>query len=528
MWGGGFWGTPREEEWRRKKERDQAREEQIRYQEQRHCISLQQRHEEKIKSKDNVLDLTRRILSVARAEEERKRVNTAVDEDDDRKPSVAAKRPRVAIKEENPVPDFASSNAEMNNPVEDSSKPKILDSIRENLLGLSYAMFDSLFATNSFQAKPFCTFLLKSGERSLAEQIAVAAVEKSFGDETSVRFILQELVPNSQEPEELVKWLTQILERRDTEEVGKKVLLEWQVQHGNTEAAFKAALQIKDEMERVKQALPLLEDRVERGQQLKQACKRVCGEDIIGVFSDTDWPVFLASVEIPKSRSLHSSFYSAPKLSVYIDYAAKKMNRTDGMNVAIQVLERNLRNKFDVQEAGLSGASLPGPSAVKTIGCVCENLEMARQKALDLASQSLSDIQTELCMVSEVQNGLETLGIDILDVLVNVVKSKLGCLPQENECKIRHRDGVIAYKCPKCRDAMYAVVLYLGLVLSIRQHDLTKGDHRFLAIGYEGNILTSFRKGYNIHPDAVSALMGDNKPEDFARCKNIRPDNAAS
>jgi hypothetical protein len=263
----------------------------------------------------------------------------------------------------------------------------------------------------------------------------------------------------------------------------------------------------------------------------------VCCEDVIDVFSDSDWPAFLASVEIPDSTdsrfgsAIH--YYSAPKLPVYIDYAAQKMSLPDGRKVAIQVLERNFRKKFEVHEAGgYSGdSSLPGPSTVRTVDCVLKNLKEARQRALDLASRGLSDIQTNVCMDAQVQKGLETLGIDILDVLVNVVKSKAICIAQGNECKLRHRDVVVAYKCRKCRDAMSAAVQYLGLVLSIRQHDLTRGDDRFLAIGYAGNIVTSlttFGNEYNIHPEAVEALMGDNKLEDFAQCENTHHDKAAS
>jgi hypothetical protein len=58
-----------------KKEREEAREEQIRNQEQRgYGNTLQQQLDDEIKYKDDVLNLTHRTVSVSRAEEESKRV----------------------------------------------------------------------------------------------------------------------------------------------------------------------------------------------------------------------------------------------------------------------------------------------------------------------------------------------------------------------------------------------------------------------------------------------------------------------
>jgi hypothetical protein len=70
MWGGGFWGTAREEQWHRRKEKEAQREEVIRSQEEAQRRSLQAYHTEQVQSKENVLELTRRMLSVARNESE--------------------------------------------------------------------------------------------------------------------------------------------------------------------------------------------------------------------------------------------------------------------------------------------------------------------------------------------------------------------------------------------------------------------------------------------------------------------------
>ena len=70
MWGGGFWGTHREEQWRRRKEKEHEREDQIRRQEQGVQQNLRNQFEHDLQSKDNVLKLTKNLLSVSRMREE--------------------------------------------------------------------------------------------------------------------------------------------------------------------------------------------------------------------------------------------------------------------------------------------------------------------------------------------------------------------------------------------------------------------------------------------------------------------------
>jgi len=117
-------------------------------------------------------------------------------------------------------------------------------------------MFDTLYGTKSFQPKPFCQFLVKSGEKALAEEIALSAIEKSRGQGEHVSFVLEELLYHSDDPEELLKAVNQLLVGTEHQS-GKDVLFQWNLQHGYTDKAFGTALLITDEGERVKCALPL-------------------------------------------------------------------------------------------------------------------------------------------------------------------------------------------------------------------------------------------------------------------------------
>jgi hypothetical protein len=186
---------------------------------------MHQQHEDELRAKGNDMDLTRRMLLVARQvgaeknevqeqEEQpihkRRRVEAVkqepLHESDSHEASeaLAVQVPPVVTSSSTASVDEAAAVKSEFSPLVASSSTAaqevktsngvpqtghgqpLTEVIQENLLGLFYAMFDTLFATNSFQAKYFCQVLIKMGERSLTKEIALAAVEMSSGEKSDV------------------------------------------------------------------------------------------------------------------------------------------------------------------------------------------------------------------------------------------------------------------------------------------------------------------------------------------------------
>jgi hypothetical protein len=124
-------------------------------------------------------------------------------------------------------------------------------------------MFDTLFSTNSFDPKAFCQFLVRLGDRAIAEQIGIACIEKSYGKAALVQSVLDDLVPQSEEANELAGGAMA---------EGKKVYLQWRSEQGNRKRSFEAALKVQKEEERLQKVLPFVDNIQERREQLKQAC----------------------------------------------------------------------------------------------------------------------------------------------------------------------------------------------------------------------------------------------------------------
>jgi hypothetical protein len=187
-----FWGTPREEEWRRRKAREQERESAIRSEGQHQLRYMAASHADEIKEKEGVLDIARGLLSDARydsqvahsrtapvrketPDEVKSNENDSGDEDYSgrkrravKSESGDAKRPRIKKEDDESGNDEGQAMATTT----ENREKQAEESVREHLLALSYAMFDTLYGTTSFQPKPFCQFLVKNGEMALAEQIA--------------------------------------------------------------------------------------------------------------------------------------------------------------------------------------------------------------------------------------------------------------------------------------------------------------------------------------------------------------------
>ena len=64
------------------------------------------------------------------------------------------------------------------------------------------------------------------GERGLAEEIALAAVEKSMGEKSDVTYLLHELMLHANDQESLTNRVTELLERDNTNVEGKQELID--------------------------------------------------------------------------------------------------------------------------------------------------------------------------------------------------------------------------------------------------------------------------------------------------------------
>jgi len=511
MWGGGFWGTDREEQWRRRKAKEYKRESQIRGEEDDVRGRLIEQHQEDLQSKDNVLHLTRQMLSVSRSREESACHNTGDDDDDDdddddndeARKMPAAKRPRVnddAVGSELGV--TTTTDKQTQNAASIKTERKA-DPIQENLLCLSYAMFDSLFGTDSFNPKSFCGFLLTSGARSLAEEIGLAAIENSNGKPCNVSYVLDNLVPGAADPGDLVARVKVLLEHREASDAGRAVLLDWQIQHGDTEAAFQSALKITDQTTLVKRCLPLLEGKEERRRRLKEASPRLCSDFVTSPFADSEWPDFLASVDLP---NVHRYEYREwqPSLKIYLKYAATSMLPSAGTRVGSHAVANCVRSASNRLHYSNDRDSFGGISSVRSEDLARASIISKRKEATKEMDKALMDVHNMMVLDEEVKGYLQKLFIVPLDILAQEI-DKVSKIPQSG-CNVGHRTLFIAYKCSKCREGFGKATKMLGTLVGARQHDTTRDNARFTAIGLDGDPGSVLKKlGY--HPAAVDAML---------------------
>jgi hypothetical protein len=119
-------------------------------------------------------------------------------------------------------------------------------------------VFDSFHGSSTFQAAPFVKLLFKFGEPLLAEQIALAAVDKSGGAVEDVNCVLEHLVPIATNGKELVLSMTNILKNKQTvTNDAVELIMNFYLQQGDQDSAFQAALLVPDQLKRLHLALPL-------------------------------------------------------------------------------------------------------------------------------------------------------------------------------------------------------------------------------------------------------------------------------
>ena len=375
---------------------------------------------------------------------------------------------------------------------DDSNEQKAEESVRENLLALSYAMFDTLYGTESFDPRSFVTFLARQGEISLAEEIGLAALEKSHGDPSVVRFILNDLVPKSNDAEELARTIERKLSASALmKNEGKNALVEWQVSRGNTKAAFQAALLLDDEFERVNKALPLATTE-DRKRKLKESCCAVLSRNVIGIFEGDDWYDFVLS-RLPATCNSGRNGWKIHS-HVYINHAATSMETEKGTKLAgravLNVVETASQYFQSILEKRDNGNPYPKSGKgtkddSKDQETCMVSLVKKRDEVCDLMFLVLSGLEHELIIPnSSLQRNLDKLSINTAMILAKRI-AKIRKLPTKTVCVTSHKHFRSIFGCKDCRAACVSLSIDIGVIRALRRHSVTSKNAPFLGIGFQ-------------------------------------------
>lgn len=502
----------REEQWHRRKEKEHAREGEIRREEKEMQNNIRQRYEDDLKAKDNVLRLTQNLLSVSRDREVAAADSNASITERDNGNNNNRKRARVEEGEEKSNNGGEDKKVTIHPPIMEE-KEKDHRKTQENLLCLSYAMYDTLFGAEHFNPKSFCDFLIQSGARSVAEEVALAAIEKTNGSAEVVRYVLEHLVPKSRDPETLVGLVKKTLQGNDAttttattrspspnREEGKQVLIDWQVRHGNAEDAFQSALLIADELMRVKACIKLLEGKDARRQQLRQSCPIICSPKLLNIFKDDEWPDFLASDVLP----MHLGYRWEPKWDVIVRYAANSMNSTEsGRAVAVKGMYGMFKQ---FSSTFRRDCGLPGPSGLHNENEASNRIMSLRKESSQDMIKFLTQMETRRELVHEDLALLSINWLYHLSICINKMKIIENPI---SECTTNHRDLCVVYKCSKCRESIGKNVKAIGFLIGLREHVTTKENPFFWKLGLNGKNAHDALQSAQLHPAGVNAILAD-------------------
>lgn len=424
-----------------------------------------------------------------------------------------------SIKSGVPVPDAAASSSSsmliMSKEEKDAE-----ESVRENLLALSYAMFDTLYGSRSFQPKSFVQFLVNTGEKGLAEEIALAAIEKSNGSQEHVKFVLDKLVPTSQDAEHLVVALSDILGKQSgpASVGGKDYLAQWHLQKGNSDQAFAAALlmkssvnSLKSEMDILTHALPLTTTALRR-QELKAACPWLLSPNVIGVFTDEEWPDFMSSLIPFTPTNVHGGYH--PPLDSYLMFASSsKMKAPRNVVIAAyyveKVINQEIRYFKDIRSRPISGASYRISHGAHAL---VQEFVSIKTKMHDLTKNSISDLDSKFSKDS-VRDALQKIGLDFKQEVIQRIGKEI-VLPPVNECLAKHKNNMIALKCTKCKKAHMELAASLGLAQALKEHPTLAHQSAMIrqtyGLPYAPEMAKERVAGNHFDPEVVAALLGDN------------------
>jgi hypothetical protein len=438
MFGGGFWGTPREDEWRRRKEKEYQRESAIHAQEEQRLKNIRSKHAREMETHRQELLITKSLLQGARRTK-RKRDDT----------------------EEGTGGEESSKPTAAQNTTQKESKEDMWK-IRESLLALSYAMFDTLYDEPTFNSAPFVKFLLKQGEVALAEQIALCGLSKSNADGKDVSFILEEFLPISDDPDHLIEKIQDELSGKAAKKSGNDALVDWLLSKEREDEAFLTILLHPDEKINFLSAFPLATTR-ERRLQLAKKCPRFLSVNTIGCFPDGEWLPFIQFLnkrqnlaERLKNESNYSGSWNVePK--EYLLYAEKTRNATLGQDAVDRILK----------SSRIPGMLDPDGLLRHKENTAAKTAIYVRDQVAQQMRQEVKQLQ-EIVKTNEMQTALRTLDIDPLQCfgerMINLFP-----IPTTTCCPTRHAEIRTAQSCATCRHTFNKFAAFVGAAGVLRQ-----------------------------------------------------------
>jgi hypothetical protein len=440
MFGGGFWGTPREDEWRRRKSKEHERECAIHAEEEQRLLSIRSAHAREIETQRQELVTTKHLLrGTRRAKRARDDAEEGTGNEESSKPAAAQKTKQ-----------------------EEGSKEDMWET-RESLLALSYAMFDTLYDKPTFDSAPFVKFLLKQGEVALAEQIALCGLTKSNADGKDVSFILEELLPISDEPDYLVERIQEELSGQEAKKSGNDALVNWLLSKEREEEAFSTILLHPDAKTCFLSAFSMATT-PERRLQLAKKCPRILSDDKIGCFPDGQWLPFIqflnkrqSLAERLENISHYRDWNVEPK--EYLLYAEKTRNAVLGQYAVDRMLESRIPSMLD-PDGYCYLLRHKENTLAKTAIHVRETVAQQMRKELEQLNKIVE--------TKETQTALRKLDIDPRQGFADRMM-KLFPIPTSTCCSTRHAEIRTAQNCATCRHAFNKFAAFVGAASVLRR-----------------------------------------------------------
>jgi hypothetical protein len=440
MFGGGFWSTPREDEWRRRRSKEHERECAIRDEEEQRLLSVRSAHAREMETQRQELVITKNLLrGTRRAKRERDDAGEGAGNEESSRPTAAQKTKQ-----------------------EQGSKEDMWET-RESLLALSYAMFDTLYDKPTFDSAPFVKFLLKQGEVALAEQIALCGLEKSNADGKNVSFILEELLPISDEPDHLVEKIQEELSEKAAKKSGNDTLVNWLLSKEREEEAFSTILLHPNAKTSFLSAFSMATT-PERRLQLAKKCPRILSDNTIGCFPDGQWLPFIRFLNKRQSLAERLEKYSdyrdwnvEPK--EYLLYAVKTSNAALGQYAVDRMLESRIPSMLNPDGYCYllrHKENTPSKTAIHVRD------QVAQQMRKELGQLN------EIVETKEMQNALRTLDINPRQGFADRMM-RLFPIPTTTCCPTRHAEIRTAQNCATCRHAFNKFAAFVGAASVLRR-----------------------------------------------------------
>jgi hypothetical protein len=325
---------------------------------------------------------------------------------------------------------------------------------------LDSAASSTLHDKPTFDSVPFSKFLLKQGEVALAEQIAICGLNRSSADGKAVSFILEELLPLSNEPDHLVTKIQEGLSVITAEQSGIDAWVKWLLSKGREDEAFSSILHYTDEKGIFLAAFPLATTPARR-LRLVEKCPRFLSDKTIGCFPDDQWFPFIQFLD--KRQNLaerlenhlkykyHQGWDIEPK--EYLLYAEKTRNATLGQYAVDRM------------------CSVEGPGYAYLLrhkeDTITKTAIYVRDKVAQQIRQELDQLN-EILVTKEIQTALSTLDIDPVQSFAKR-RMKLFPIPTTTCCTTSHGEIRTGHKCNTCRHTFNKLAAFVGAASVLRR-----------------------------------------------------------